>query len=135
MSTIRKRAEGLAMSSLLRGLSAAGKVLPHANMEAQGIEVLRDVPYVAGGGAARTLDVYRPQGRGPFPTVLYIHGGGFRISSKPTHRGGWRKSPVARQVPRGTCGPMAVPCKRGWTRVDRATQAGQVCIEDTSWPW
>ena len=85
MSTIRKRAEGLAMSSLLRGLSAAGKVLPHANMEAQGIEVLRDVPYLAGGGASRTLDVYRPQGRGPFPTVLYIHGGGFRILSKDTH--------------------------------------------------
>lgn len=84
-SSVRKRAEGLAMSSLLRGLSAAGKVLPEANLEKQGIELLRDVPYLAGGGAARTLDVYRPQGRGPFPTVLYIHGGGFRILSKDTH--------------------------------------------------
>ncbi len=84
-SPLRKRAEGLAMSGLLRGLSAAGKVLPHANLEAQGIELLRDVPYLAGGGAARTLDVYRPQGRGPVPTVLYIHGGGFRILSKDTH--------------------------------------------------
>lgn len=84
-SSVRKRAEGLAMSGLLRGLSAAGKVLPEANLEKQGIELLRDVPYLAGGGAARTLDVYRPQGRGPFPTVLYIHGGGFRILSKDTH--------------------------------------------------
>lgn len=84
-ASIRQRAEGLAMSSLLSGIATLGKVLPEANLEAQGIELLRDVPYVAGGGAARTLDVYRPQGRGPFPTVLYIHGGGFRILSKDTH--------------------------------------------------
>lgn len=83
--SVRQRAEGLAMSGLLSGLAAVGKVLPEANLEAQGIELLRDVPYVADGGAARTLDVYRPQGRGPFPTVLYIHGGGFRILSKDTH--------------------------------------------------
>src|SRR6185295_2594817 len=32
------------------------------------------------------LDVYRPTNRsGPFPTVLYVHGGGFRILSKDTH--------------------------------------------------
>ncbi|MCB9660114.1 MAG: alpha/beta hydrolase [Polyangiales bacterium] len=82
---LRKRAEGLAMHGLLSGLSLAGRVLKEADLEAQGIELLRDVPYVPGADAARTLDVYRPQGRGPFPTVLYIHGGGFRILSKDTH--------------------------------------------------
>ena len=82
---IRKRAEGLAMHGLLRGLSLAGRLLPEADLAGQGIELLRDVPYLAGADAARTLDVYRPQGRGPFPTVLYIHGGGFRILSKDSH--------------------------------------------------
>ena len=82
---LRKRAGGAAVNGLLRGLSAAGKLLPHVNLERDGVEVLRDVPYVAGADAARTLDVYRPQGRGPFPTVLYVHGGGFRILSKDTH--------------------------------------------------
>ncbi|MBK9265318.1 MAG: alpha/beta hydrolase fold domain-containing protein [Polyangiaceae bacterium] len=34
------------------------------------------------------LDVYRPaEGRGPYPAVLYIHGGGFRILSKDSHWG------------------------------------------------
>jgi acetyl esterase len=84
-ASVRKQAGGLAMQGLLTGISVAGRVLPQGDLEAQGIERLRDVPYVAGADAARTLDVYRPQGRGPFPTVLYIHGGGFRILSKDTH--------------------------------------------------
>jgi acetyl esterase len=44
------------------------------------------VPYVDGGAREQVLDVYRPHGgTGPWPVVLYIHGGGFRILSKDTH--------------------------------------------------
>jgi acetyl esterase/lipase len=43
----------------------------------------RDIEFVPGGGAYQSLDVYLPpQGEGPFPTILGIHGGGFRARSK-----------------------------------------------------
>ncbi|MDP6945138.1 MAG: alpha/beta hydrolase, partial [Myxococcota bacterium] len=39
-----------------------------------------------GDGPAQRLDIYRPRGvEGPLPTLLYVHGGGFRILSKDTH--------------------------------------------------
>lgn len=41
-----------------------------------------DVPY-AGESASQTLDIYWPnQGTGPFPTVVYLHGGAFRFGDK-----------------------------------------------------
>jgi acetyl esterase/lipase len=40
-------------------------------------EVERDLPYVADGSAAHLGDLYLPQGAGPFPAVLVIHGGGW----------------------------------------------------------
>ena len=51
-----------------------------------GAEVRRDVAYLETGLTAHTLDVYRPKMRdGLCPTVLYVHGGGFRILSKESH--------------------------------------------------
>lgn len=42
-----------------------------------------NVPYVPEGSALQRLDVYLPaNGDGPFPTILAIHGGGFRARSK-----------------------------------------------------
>ena len=32
--------------------------------------------------ASEKLDLYTPTGLGPFPTVIYVHGGGFRIGDK-----------------------------------------------------
>ena len=39
-----------------------------------------DVAY--GGGARQVLDIYLPAGAGPFPYVIEIHGGAFKIGSK-----------------------------------------------------
>jgi acetyl esterase/lipase len=42
-----------------------------------------NVPYVPEGSSLQRLDVYLPaNGDGPFPTILAIHGGGFRALSK-----------------------------------------------------
>jgi acetyl esterase/lipase len=47
------------------------------------IRVQRDIEFVPGGGAYQSLDVYLPpEGEGPFPTFLAIHGGAFRARSK-----------------------------------------------------
>jgi acetyl esterase/lipase len=41
----------------------------------------RDVSYVPDGNSYQKLDVYLPtEGKGPFPTVLAIHGGCFHFS-------------------------------------------------------
>jgi acetyl esterase len=83
----RKRLGGVALDVTLRSLSGAGKLHPRARPHRHGVEVVRDVPY----GERpfyepHLLDVYRPLDRaGLRPTVLYLHGGGFRILSKDTH--------------------------------------------------
>lgn len=50
-------------------------------------QVERDIEYIPGGGAYQSLDVYLPAtGDGPFPTILAIHGGGFRARTKAIYR-------------------------------------------------
>src|SRR5262245_53800702 len=83
---LRMKAGVPVVDGAFRGLSPLGQLHPRANPARHGVEVLRDIPYLATGLAAHTLDVYRPERRdGPLPVVLYIHGGGFRILSKDTH--------------------------------------------------
>lgn len=50
------------------------------------IAIERHVPYHDSGHADHTLDVYQPVGRpGPWPVLMYVHGGGFAACSKETH--------------------------------------------------
>ena len=68
----------------LNGLAALGRVHPLSRRLMVESEVVKDVPY--GDGPSQLLDIYRPKGvQGPLPTLLYVHGGGFRILSKETH--------------------------------------------------
>ncbi len=43
---------------------------------------IRDVPYVADGGPRQCLDLYLPETEGPFPVLVYIHGGAWLFGSK-----------------------------------------------------
>lgn len=81
----RRALGGRAAEAFFEGISASCKTLPKARRALAELEILRDVPY--GPLPAHRLDVYRPARSldGPAPTVLYIHGGGFRILSKETH--------------------------------------------------
>ena len=82
----RRRAGAALVDNFFRGISAAGKLHPRARPHKHSVEVIRDIAYLDDGTPEHRLDVYRPTNRsGPFPTVLYIHGGGFRILSKDTH--------------------------------------------------
>ncbi|RYF09871.1 MAG: hypothetical protein EOO40_06160, partial [Deltaproteobacteria bacterium] len=50
------------------------------------VVVQRNVSYVAGARTwAHRLDIHRPRQGGPWPVVLYVHGGGFGLLSKDTH--------------------------------------------------
>jgi acetyl esterase len=86
LGRIRRRAGAVLVDNFFRGISAAGKLHPRARPHRHSCEVIRDIPYLDDGRPEHRLDVYRPTNRsGPFPTVLYVHGGGFRILSKDTH--------------------------------------------------
>lgn len=45
----------------------------------------KDVPYAHPGGKALLLDLHVPDGAGPFPAAILIHGGGFDQGSKSTN--------------------------------------------------
>ena len=81
----RQALSGQLMERGTRGLSRIARLHPAADPARYGVEVTRDVAWRAPGGTCDRLDVYRPKGGGVHPTVLYVHGGGFRILSKDTH--------------------------------------------------
>jgi len=83
--TLWRRARSFAASAFFEGLSAAGQLHPAAAPKRHGVEVERDVVY---GPDPRwhQLDIYKPIHRpGPWPVVLYVHGGAFHLLSKDTH--------------------------------------------------
>lgn len=42
----------------------------------------RDIAYVANGHVLQKLDLFVPAGDGPFPLIIWIHGGAFRMGDK-----------------------------------------------------
>lgn len=86
LDKIRRSVGSFLVDNTFRSLGYSTRYLPMAYPRFHGVEVIRHVPYRAGGDSAHLLDIYRPLGMsGPLPVVLYIHGGGFRILSKESH--------------------------------------------------
>jgi len=46
------------------------------------VEIIRDRTYIERDSGPLHLDLYLPKGKGPFPGVLVVHGGAWRIGSK-----------------------------------------------------
>lgn len=57
-------------------MTAIPSVLP------AGVIVHRDIAYVTGGHDLQKLDLFVPAGDGPFPLIIWIHGGAFRMGDK-----------------------------------------------------
>jgi triacylglycerol lipase len=64
------------------GLVAGVSVAVLSGLRAADLETIRDVTYVQRGSQDLKADVYVPNGPGPFPAVLVVHGGGWRSGSK-----------------------------------------------------
>jgi acetyl esterase len=64
--------------------------MPDAHPRKLDLVLERDVVYGPTRGACHKLDVYTPTAprstTGPLPVVMYVHGGGFSMLSKETHR-------------------------------------------------
>ncbi|MEP7324008.1 MAG: alpha/beta hydrolase, partial [Saprospiraceae bacterium] len=46
------------------------------------IEIKKDIVYGHAGGVEQKLDIGRPEGKGPFPVILFFHGGGWQQGAK-----------------------------------------------------
>jgi acetyl esterase/lipase len=53
--------------------SPEGKLLP----EITNYRIQRDIPYAADANPFHLMNAYIPEGDGPFPAIVYIHGGGW----------------------------------------------------------
>jgi acetyl esterase/lipase len=71
---------------LLLLLAVAGRSQPPGSPSTPtfppGTAIHRDLAYVEGGHALQKLDLYLPGGTGPWPLVVYVHGGAFRAGDK-----------------------------------------------------
>jgi len=61
-------------------------IIVPAAMAADKITVQEDVVYGKGGQTELKLDLARPAGEGPFPAIVYIHGGGWRAGNRKMYR-------------------------------------------------
>jgi alpha-L-fucosidase 2 len=50
-----------------------------------GAGMQRDIPFAVVDGEALTLDAWIPEGPGPFPAVIIVHGGGWHAGDKQTY--------------------------------------------------
>lgn len=69
----------------IRGLLDASAALLNEDLPDVGA-FQASIPYREADGRQLTLDVIRPKGTGPFPVLVYIHGGAWVWGSPATHR-------------------------------------------------
>ncbi len=82
----RPRLDIALFESMIDAFAHLGASHPGADPDLYDVDVIRDVPYRDTGDKAHTMDIYLPTTHaGPWPVVLYVHGGGFRLLSKSTH--------------------------------------------------
>jgi acetyl esterase len=75
------------VNQVIHAFSRVRFALPDADPARFHVALRRDLPYRPSGDAAHTLDVYLPtRAPKPQPVLLYVHGGGFSMLSKETHR-------------------------------------------------
>ena len=69
----------------------------HLNKGSVPAQTLRDLEYARRGNQSLKLDLYLPDGQGPFPLIIWIHGGGWTSGDKDLSSNG----PQVRQTTRG----------------------------------
>lgn len=75
-------------------LLSAIAAFPQAERSAISGDLEKDIVYKKINGIILKLDISTPDGEGPFPTVIYVHGGGLRSGSKA----GAEKSSIGRAL-------------------------------------
>ncbi len=83
-----KKARRWGFNQMFHQLAYLGELSPYILDARKKIDVIRNISYYNSSLKANLLDIYVPKTKSRlFPIMLYIHGGGFSICSKDTHRG------------------------------------------------
>ena len=72
----------LAAFGLLSAGLTLGRAVPTARAQTGGVRIAQDVEYSAPEGEPLLLDAFVPDGTGPFPALIAIHGGGWALRDK-----------------------------------------------------
>ena len=70
------------MFDCFRRVSLVCAVAISCLLPAHAQKVTKDIPYTAGADDPQAGDLYEPSGPGPFPAIVYIHGGSWRSGNK-----------------------------------------------------
>jgi acetyl esterase len=81
------RLYSVAVDRAVHAFARVRYAMPDAHPKRHGMVVHKDIAYTKTDKAHHKLDVYVPtRPKRPLPVVMYVHGGGFTMLSKETHR-------------------------------------------------
>lgn len=87
LSSAPTRASVVAMDRAVHAFARLRYAMPDAHPRRHHMKIVRDVAYGPRRDHFHRLDVYVPERLPrPLPVVMYVHGGGFAMLSKETHR-------------------------------------------------
>lgn len=75
-----------AFDAIFHGAAGLAANLPQVRDRLRQCRITENVAYVRRDGEVLALDVLQPLADGPHPVILYLHGGGFAVCSRETHR-------------------------------------------------
>ena len=67
---------------MLASMRLAAIAFLTTSLFASSYQVTPDIEYAAPGGESLKLDAHIPEGRGPFPAIILVHGGGWTAGHK-----------------------------------------------------
>ena len=86
MIAARQSVRRIAVDAGMHAVAGLVDFLPRMKQRMAACRLIEDLEYARHGGKALRLDILQPQGAGPHPVLIYLHGGAFAIGSKRTHR-------------------------------------------------
>ncbi|MCP4401136.1 MAG: alpha/beta hydrolase [bacterium] len=82
--------------SLMLSVVLASLLINAGPVSAEAAKVLRDIEYTVYQGSSMQLDIYLPATEGPYPLIVWLHGGAFRMGNRT-----WIEQGALDQVSRG----------------------------------
>ena len=76
----------MALDAGMHAVAGFVDLLPRMQQRMSRCRLIEDIEYARYAGAVLRLDILKPAGPEPHPVLVYLHGGGFAIGSKRTHR-------------------------------------------------